>query len=110
MPICAFTVQAAMVIPDCSLLVTTFSRQSWPLQRTATRVTSMMSFVGGGITRLVKSMQTSCQHGRGHRILPGVRQAGIHSGRRYIAARTAAPNGHAVGELRSKPAGNTRRV
>src|ERR1700682_5565605 len=47
MPICALTEQAAMVIPDCSLLVTTFSRQSWPLQSTATRGTSMVSFVDG---------------------------------------------------------------
>src|SRR5580704_13878388 len=44
MPICPWTAQAVMVIPDCSLLVTTFSRHSWPLQRTATRVTSMVSF------------------------------------------------------------------
>src|SRR5882724_3108591 len=30
-----------MVMPDCSLLVTTFSRHSWLLQRTATSVTSI---------------------------------------------------------------------
>jgi hypothetical protein len=30
-----------MVMPDCSLVVTTFSIHSWPLQRTATRVTSI---------------------------------------------------------------------
>src|SRR3954470_23340165 len=34
-----------MVIPDCSLVVTTFSRHSWLLQRIATRVTSMVTFV-----------------------------------------------------------------
>src|SRR5258707_14082644 len=34
-----------MVMPDWSLVVTTFSRQSWLLQRTATRVTSMATFV-----------------------------------------------------------------
>src|ERR1700737_3159642 len=39
-----------------------------------------------------------------------LRQAGIHSELRYFAPRTEAPNGHAVGELRPKPAGNTRRV
>jgi hypothetical protein len=31
-------------MPDWSLVVTTFSRQSWLLQRTATRVTSMATF------------------------------------------------------------------
>src|SRR5882724_13378825 len=45
MPICALTAQALMVMPDWSLVVTTFSRQSWLLQRTATRVTSMVTFV-----------------------------------------------------------------
>ena len=35
-----------MEIPDCSLVVTTFSKHSWPLQRIATRVTSMATFVG----------------------------------------------------------------
>src|SRR5271165_5827979 len=44
MPICAVVEQAAIVMPDCSELVTTFSRQSCPLQRTATRVTSMATF------------------------------------------------------------------
>ena len=39
------TAQALMVMPDWSLVVTTFSRQSWLLQRTATRVTSMATFV-----------------------------------------------------------------
>jgi hypothetical protein len=34
-----------MVMLDCSLVVTTFSRHSWPLQRIATSVTSMMTFV-----------------------------------------------------------------
>jgi hypothetical protein len=34
-----------MVMPDCSLVVTTFSRHSWPLQRIATRVTSIVAFV-----------------------------------------------------------------
>src|SRR5258705_11538403 len=34
-----------MVMPDCSLVVTTFSRHSWLLQRIATRVTSMVTFV-----------------------------------------------------------------
>src|ERR1700688_1037808 len=33
-------------MPDCSLLVTTLSKHSWPLQRIATRVTSMMPSVG----------------------------------------------------------------
>src|SRR6516165_5372816 len=43
MPICAFTEQALMVMPDWSLVVTTFSRQSWLLlQRMATSVTSMV--------------------------------------------------------------------
>ena len=45
MPICPLIAQDAIVIPDISLLVTTFSRQSWPLQRIATRVTSMVTFV-----------------------------------------------------------------
>ena|SRR5258708_37502862 len=36
--------QALERMPDCSLVVTTFSRHSWPLQRTATRVTSMVTF------------------------------------------------------------------
>src|SRR5882724_7255900 len=44
MPICALTAQALMVMPDWSLVVTTFSRQSWLLQRTATRVMSMVTF------------------------------------------------------------------
>ena len=44
MPICPLIWQAVMVMPDCSLVVTTFSKQSWPLQRTATRVMSMVSF------------------------------------------------------------------
>src|SRR6266702_4078813 len=35
-----------MVMPDCSLLVTTFSRHSWLLQRIATRVISILTFVG----------------------------------------------------------------
>src|SRR5689334_9359957 len=39
-----------MVMPDWSLVVTTFSRQSWLLQRTATRVTSMATFVDKGIS------------------------------------------------------------
>jgi hypothetical protein len=34
-----------MVMPDCSLVVTTFSRHSWLLQRIATRVTSMVTLV-----------------------------------------------------------------
>src|SRR6266849_1870823 len=34
-----------MVMPDCSLVVTTFSRHSWLLQRIATRVTSIVTFV-----------------------------------------------------------------
>src|SRR6476620_10375719 len=33
-----------MVMPDCSLVVTIFSRHSWLLQRTATSVTSMVTF------------------------------------------------------------------
>src|SRR5712691_10713469 len=45
MPICALIAQAVMVMPDCSLVVTIFSRQSWPLQRRATRVTSMVTFM-----------------------------------------------------------------
>src|SRR5437660_12760340 len=32
-----------MVMPDCSLLVTTFSRQSVPLQRIATKVISILA-------------------------------------------------------------------
>src|SRR6266851_4977366 len=32
-------------MPDCSLVVTTFSKHSWPLQRIATRVTSIVTFV-----------------------------------------------------------------
>jgi hypothetical protein len=40
MPICAFTAHEVIVIPDISLLVTTFSMQTWPLQSSATRVTS----------------------------------------------------------------------
>jgi hypothetical protein len=46
MPICALTEQAVMVMPDRSLVVTTFSRQSWLLQRMATSVTSMLTFAG----------------------------------------------------------------
>ena len=34
-----------MVMPDCSLVVTIFSRHSWLLQRMATRVTSIVAFV-----------------------------------------------------------------
>jgi hypothetical protein len=34
-----------MVISDCSLVVTTFSKQTWPLQRIATRVISIVTFV-----------------------------------------------------------------
>src|SRR5216684_3316182 len=45
MPICALTWQAVIVMPDCSLVVTTFSKHSWPLQRIATRVTSIVTFV-----------------------------------------------------------------
>src|SRR5665213_2015203 len=52
-----------MVIPDCSLLVTTFSRHSWPLQRTATRVTSMATFVAW-MTRLVKSCRVRAKISR----------------------------------------------
>jgi hypothetical protein len=33
------------VIPDCSLVVTTFSKHSGPLQRIATRVISTVTFV-----------------------------------------------------------------
>src|SRR6516164_10459135 len=36
-----------MVMPDISLLVTTFSRHSWPLQSTATSVMSMATFLFG---------------------------------------------------------------
>jgi hypothetical protein len=32
-----------MVMPDCSLLVTTFSRQSAPLQRIATSVINILA-------------------------------------------------------------------
>jgi hypothetical protein len=32
-------------MPDNSLFVTIFSRQSWPLQSTATRVISMATFL-----------------------------------------------------------------
>src|SRR6266851_570337 len=35
-----------MVMPDWSLLVTTFPRHSWLLQRIATRVTSIFTFIG----------------------------------------------------------------
>jgi hypothetical protein len=41
MPICPLTAHDSIVIPDISLLVTTFSMQSWPLQSRATSVTSM---------------------------------------------------------------------
>src|ERR1700687_544621 len=34
-----------MVMPDCSLVVTIFSRHSWPLQRIATRVISTATCV-----------------------------------------------------------------
>src|ERR1700757_5085038 len=56
MPIWAVVEQAAIVMPDCSELVTTFSRQSCPLQRTATRVTSMATFSDGR-----EPEQTSCR-------------------------------------------------
>src|SRR6267378_4489762 len=45
MPSCPVTPHADIVMPDCSLLVTTFSRQTGPLQRMATRVTSMVTFI-----------------------------------------------------------------
>src|ERR1700752_3066457 len=56
MPIWAVVEQAAIVMPDCSELVTTFSRQSCPLQRTATRGTSMVSFLDDR-----EPDQTSCR-------------------------------------------------
>src|SRR6202158_949739 len=34
-----------MVMPDCSLVERIFSRHSWPLQRIATRVISIVTFV-----------------------------------------------------------------
>ena len=48
-----------MVIPDCSLVVTTFSRHSWLLQRIATRVTSMVTSMLRN-TRRFRPMQSSC--------------------------------------------------
>src|SRR3979490_563280 len=45
MPSWPLTPHADIVMPDCSLLVTTFSRQTGPLQRMATRVTSMVTFI-----------------------------------------------------------------
>src|SRR6185312_14984193 len=50
-----------MVMPDWSLVVTTFSRQSWLLQRTATSVTSMATFADKEI-QFVQPMQSSCQY------------------------------------------------
>jgi hypothetical protein len=63
MPICPLIAQDAMVMPDCSLLVTTFSIQSWPLQRMATRVTSMVAFIAWKNTRLLSTLQGLCQPG-----------------------------------------------
>src|ERR1039458_1630192 len=49
-----------MVMPDCSLVVTIFSRHSGPLQRTATRVTSMATFANEEHP-VPQLMQGSCQ-------------------------------------------------
>jgi hypothetical protein len=39
-PICAWSWHPVIVMPDCSQVVTTLSKQTWPSHRRATRVTS----------------------------------------------------------------------
>src|ERR1700678_2941 len=105
-----------MVMPDCSLVVTTFSRHSGPLQRTATRVTSMVTFCS------LKNPASSVYAGFMPAFAPAVVLGHASAAYLGLATRsirplprpnrprhrplTTAPNRHVLGELLSKPAGN----
>src|ERR1700722_13278967 len=104
-----------MVMPDCSLVVTIFSRHSGPLQRTATRVTSMATFANEEHP-VPQLMQGSCQPccalctsacssawpSRFFKVCHATARSSARPNQSRHRPLTTSPNRHVLGELRSK--------